>query len=113
MIRVINFCCFAVTALVCLALYHVSDETRVTHNKAVAIRQQITDEQQQIARLEIRWQQLADPARIQQIATTASGSDDAPAVVLSSLTMLPRKGEASPMDDAELRSANAIVPSGD
>jgi hypothetical protein len=113
MIRVINFCCFAVTALVCLALYHVSDETRVTHNRALALREKIADEQQLIDKLDMRWQQLADPARIQQIATSLSGSEDAPAVVLSSLTMLPRKGEASPMDDAQLRSANAVVPSGD
>lgn len=113
MIRVINFCCFAVTALVCLALYHVSDETRVAHNKAILIRQQIADEQQQIDGLKMQWQELTLPGRIQQIAATESGADDAPAVVLSSLTMLPRKGEASPMDDAQLRSASAIVPSGD
>ncbi|HEY4114440.1 MAG TPA: hypothetical protein VGM17_10315 [Rhizomicrobium sp.] len=113
MIRVINFCCFAVTALVCLALYDVSDETRVTHNRALAIRQQIGDEQRQIKALEIRWQELALPGRIQQLAASESGSDDAPAVVLSSLTMLPRKGESSPIDDAQVRSANAIVPSGD
>jgi hypothetical protein len=113
MIRVINFCCFAVTALVCLALYHVSDETRVTHNRALALRDKIADEQQQIGKLEMVWQQLADPARIQQISASQSGSEDAPAVVLSSLTLLPRKGEASPMDDAQLRSASAVVPSGD
>jgi hypothetical protein len=29
MIRVLNFCCFAVTAFACLALYHVSEQTRV------------------------------------------------------------------------------------
>ena len=29
MIRVLNFCCFAITAFACLALYHVSEQTRV------------------------------------------------------------------------------------
>ncbi len=29
MIRLLNFCCVALTALACLALYHVSEQTRV------------------------------------------------------------------------------------
>ena len=29
MIRVVNFLCFAVSAFACLALYHVSEQTRV------------------------------------------------------------------------------------
>jgi cell division protein FtsL len=111
MIRVLNFFCFAVSALACLALYHVSDQTRATRGQVAQVAQQIAAEQQSISLLQAEWGRLSEPARIQRLSQVdAGGADDAPAVELSSLTMLPRKGEASPMEDAQLRSANVIVP---
>ena len=111
MIRIVNFACFAVCALTCLALYHVSDETRVTRAKAAAMDQQIASEQQAIRVLQAEWDRLAVPARIQDISKAETGTDDAPAVELSALTLLPRRGETTPMDSAQLRSASVVVPS--
>ena len=67
-------------------------------------------ERQSISLLQAEWGRLSEPARIQRLSQAGSGADDAPAIELSSLTLLPRKGETSPMEDAQLRSANVIVP---
>ena len=110
MIRIVNFACFAVCGLACLALYHVSDDTRVARAQAIAVNRQILAERQSIHVLQAEWDRLAVPERIQRLSHAETGADDAPAVELSALTLLPRRGEASPMGDAQLRTANAIVP---
>ncbi|HUJ48112.1 MAG TPA: hypothetical protein VLV55_13340 [Rhizomicrobium sp.] len=110
MIRVLNFFCFALSALACLALYHVSDQTRATRGQVAQVQRQIAAERQSISLLQAEWGRLSEPARIQRLSQAGSGADDAPAIELSSLTLLPRKGETSPMEDAQLRSANVIVP---
>lgn len=113
MIRVINFCCFAVSALACLALYHVSDQTRATRGQAADVVHRIAAEKQSISQLQAEWGRLSEPERIQRLSQAETGAEDAPAVELSSFTQLPRRGEVSPMNEAQLRSANAIVPVGE
>jgi len=110
MIRVVNFVCVAVCGLTCLALYQVSDQTRVTRGQAAAMDRQIATEEQSIHVLQAEWDRLATPKRIQDISKAETGAEDLPAVELSALTLLPRRGESTPMDDAQLRSASAIVP---
>ena len=112
MIRVINFFCFAVSALACLALYHVSEETRVTRAQLKMVKQQIAQEQQLSDVLQAEWGRVADPARIQHLAQAQLGSEDKAAVELSSLTLLPRRGDSNTVGDAQLRSASASAPAG-
>jgi hypothetical protein len=61
--------------------------------------------------LEAEWAKVADPSRIQQLATTRLGLEDSTSVQLSSLEMLPRRGEdAAPLSTSPVRKANVVVP---
>ena len=44
--------------------------------------------------LQAEWARVADPARIQRLAQAELGTTDTPTVELSSLTLLPRRGQA-------------------
>src|SRR3954471_10336614 len=111
MIRVINFFCFAVSAFACLALYHVSEQTRVTRAETRFVHSRIAQEEQLMDVLQAEWGRVADPSRIQRLAEAQLGAEDKAAVELSSLTLLPRRGDANTVGDAEVRSASAVVPS--
>ena len=108
MIRVINFFCFAVAAFSCLALYHVSEQTRVARAELRAAQGGIARERQFSDALQAEWGRVADPSRLQGLAD-AQGVEDKPAVELASTTLLPRRGE-NVVGDAEVRSASVIVP---
>jgi|ERR1051326_3254657 cell division protein FtsL len=113
MIRVATFFCFAVSALACLALYHVSEQTRVARTELSAVHRQIAAEQQSLHTLEAEWGRVADPARIQHLAQARLGMDDAPAMELSSLKLLPRRGDEAPLSEGQVRTASAVVQAGD
>jgi hypothetical protein len=59
--------------------------------------------------LEADWERVADPARIQQLAQRKLGLGDTPTMELSSLELLPRRGEASPLGETQLTQASATV----
>lgn len=107
MIRIINFVCFVVSALTCLALYHVSEQTRVTRAELRSVQLRAAQERQLSEVLQAEWSRVANPARIQRFAE-AGGIEDRPAVELSSTTLLPRHEDAM-VGDAEVRSASAVV----
>jgi cell division protein FtsL len=109
MVRVMNFFCFALSALACLALYHISEQTRVARVQLSAVEHQIADEKDSMSVLQAEWARAADPSRIQQLAQSHLGLNDAPAVELSSLELLPRRGDA-PLADAPVRNASVTAP---
>ena len=112
MIRVVNFFCFAVSALACLALYHVSEQTRVARAE-LRLTQRLTAQEEQISDvLQAEWGRVADPSRIARLAQAQLGMEDKGAVELSSMTLLPRRGEDL-IGDAQVRSASAVQPSAD
>ncbi len=104
MIRVLNFCCFAVTALACLALYHVSEETRVARVELRSVQQKIVDQREAMKVLQADWERVTDPARIQRLATAKLGIGDTPTVALASLEFLPRRGETKDMQQASVET---------
>lgn len=108
MIRVMNFFCIALAALSCLALYHVSEQTRVAHVQLSQVAHQITTEKSAMNVLQAEWSRVADPQRIQQLAETKLGLTDQPTVELSSLELLPRR-DAAPLG-SDMRNANAVQP---
>jgi hypothetical protein len=61
--------------------------------------------------LEAEWGRVADPARIQMLAQTRLGISDQPTVELSSLELLPRRGEAQAPGEGPVRNASAVAPS--
>jgi cell division protein FtsL len=109
MIRVLNFCCVAVSALACLALYHTSEQTRIARVQLSSVERQIGEQQDAMKVLDADWQRVADPARIQQLAQSHLGSADEPAVELASLELLPRRGDAMPLSGTPLTQASAAA----
>jgi hypothetical protein len=100
MIRVLNFCCFAFTALACLALYHVSEKTRVARIELHTAQQQIAGEEEAMKVLQADWQRVSDPVLIQQLASAKLGISDTPAISVASLELLPRRGETKDLQQA-------------
>ncbi|HEY4943623.1 MAG TPA: hypothetical protein VII56_19500 [Rhizomicrobium sp.] len=111
MVRVLNTLCVALMGLSILALYHVSERTRVA---SVALRQvsgEIVREQANMSVLETEWERVAGPGQIQALAANRLGLNGTPAVQLSSFELLPRRGEdPMPLTTAPIRQANAQAP---
>ena len=112
MVRVLNFFCVAFMGLAILALYHVSEATRVARVELDRTNRQIADTQGQISVLQTEWERVAGPARIQQLAQQQLGMTDTTSVHLSSFDLRPRRGEAAPLANTPVRNASAVVPSG-
>jgi hypothetical protein len=111
MIRILNFVCVALAGFSCLALYHVSEQTRVARVELSHVNHQIAQERGLNSVLEAEWDKVAEPGRIQQLAQTKLGLDDSTSVQLASLEMLPRRGEdAAPLSNSPVHNASAVVP---
>jgi len=106
MIRALNFCCFAVTALACLALYHVSEQTRVARVQMLTVQHRIVDQQEAMKVLEADWERVSEPSRIQTLASMKLGMGDTPTLEVASLEFLPRRGDAK----SAVIDANAVAP---
>ena len=111
MVRILNFFCVAVMAFTILALYHVSEKTRVAHMQLIQVKSQIAEQRGAIGVLETEWQHVASPDRIQQLAQAKLGMADSASVQLSSFDLLPRRGaEPAPLNNTPLHNASAQVP---
>ena len=71
MVRVLNFFCVAFMGLAILALYHVSEATRVAQVELDRVTRQIADTNGQISVLQTEWERVAGPARIQAAGRAA------------------------------------------
>ena len=109
MIRVMNIFCVALMGLSILALYHVSEKTRVAHMELTQAIDHIKTEKAHLGVLETEWQNVASPERIQQLAQAKLNMADTASVQLSSFDQLPRKGDA-PLNNSPVRNASAQVP---
>jgi cell division protein FtsL len=109
MVRVLNFLCVACMGLAILALYHVSEATRVARVELSQVGHQIEDTKTQVSVLQTEWERVAGPARVQELAER-QGMTDTASAELSAFDLLPRRGEQAPLDNAPLRKANAVVP---
>jgi cell division protein FtsL len=111
MIRVLNFFCVALMGLSILALYHVSEQTRLAHVALNSTNVQIAKERTNISVMEVDWEHLASPERIATLAQSKLGLDNTPTVQLSSLELLPRRGEDdAPLTPSPVRRASDVVP---
>ena len=91
MVRILNFFCVALMGFSILALYHVSEKTRVAHMELNQVNTQIAQEHSTIGVLETEWQHVASPERIQQLAQSRLNMADTASVQLSSFDQLPRR----------------------
>ena len=111
MVRVLNFFCVAFMGLAILALYHVSEATRVARVELDRATRQIADTRGQISVLQTEWERVAGPARIQQLAESRLGMSDTVSVQMSSFDQLPHRGQdAAPLNNTPLHDASAQVP---
>ena len=110
MVRVLNTVCVALMGLSILALYHVSEKTRVAGVALQSVDRQIAQEQATMSVLETEWAHDADPAKIQALAVSRLGIANAPAVQLSSFEALPRRGDPAPLTDSPIRQASLRTP---
>jgi cell division protein FtsL len=108
MIRVLNFFCVALMGLSILALYHVSERTRVAQMELVKTHRQIREARESIGVLQTEWARVAGPARVQELAQR-HGMTDTVSAQLSSFEQLPRRGDA-PLNNSPLRNASAEAP---
>ncbi len=110
MIRVINFFCVAFMGLSILALYHVSEQTRVARVQLSQVDHKIAGERAAMNVLETEWEHVASPDRIATLAASKLGLDNTATMQLSSLTLLPRRGDdTAPLNNTPLRPASAVV----
>jgi hypothetical protein len=111
MIRVLNFFCVALAGFACLALYHVSEQTRVARLELRNTQQQIVTENVTMKVLQADWQRVANPSRIQYLAQQRLGLSSAPMKEYASLQYLPRLGQALPgNNDSQINNASAVIP---
>ncbi len=112
MIRVLNFFCVALVGLSCLALYHVSEQTRVA-------RMQLSQVNRQIAQDTQHHQRAAKPNGSRSPIPPASSNWRSRnwaltmprSVQLASFELLPRRGEdTAPLNNSPVRNANAVMP---
>ena len=110
MVRILNFVCVALSALACLFLYHVSEQTRVAGVELSHVNREIVTERNAMSVLQAEWARVADPARIQRLSQARTGTVDAPTVELASLSLLPHRGQIESLGDGPVRAASAIIP---
>ncbi len=79
MIRVLNFFCVAVRGLSILALYDVSEHTRLADVGVARTAHEIAKEHDRISALEAEWEFTARPERVATLAQSNSASTTPPA----------------------------------
>lgn len=109
MIRTLNIAFIVLTGLVCLGLYRIAEEARVTSADLRAAERAIQFESDTLTVLGAEWARITQPARIQALASRHLDLVDEPAVELSSLTQLPPKNPPLAPESA-FRNAKAVVP---
>jgi cell division protein FtsL len=111
MVRILNFVCVALMGVTILALYHVSEKTRVAHMQLAQVNARIAQERSAIGVLETEWQHVASPDRIQKLAQARLGMADSASVQLSSFDQLPRRGsDPVPLNNTPVHNASAQLP---
>ena len=111
MVRILNFFCVALMGFSILALYHVSEKTRVAHMELSRVNAQIAQEKGAIGVLETEWQHVASPERVQQLAQARLGMADTSSAQLSSFEQLPRRGaDPAPLNNTPVHNASAQIP---
>ena len=111
MVRILNFFCVALMGFSILALYHVSEKTRVAHMELNQVNASIVQERNAVGVLETEWQHVASPERVQQLAQAKLGMADSSSVQLSSFDQLPRRGaDPAPLNNTPVHNASAQIP---
>jgi hypothetical protein len=110
MVRILNTVCVALMGLSILALYHVSERTRVASVELRHVERSIASERSATSVLQAEWERVAGPARIEALAARDQGDDKPQQVQLSSFDQLPRHGDDTPLTNTPIRQASVQSP---
>jgi hypothetical protein len=108
MIRILNFVSFAFAALCCLALYHLSEQTRVARVRLSVVERQIVEDRDAMKVLQADWERVSEPSRIHALAQTQLGLSDTAAVAVASLDLLPRR-DVAPLAGSPVQTASVAA----
>jgi hypothetical protein len=111
-VRIANFFFVAAMGMSILANYHISEQTRLAAVELSSVDRGIVEQRSATTVLQAKWEQVAGPARIQALAQTKLGMNDAATAQLTALEMLPRHGDDAPLGNSEVRQASTQAPSG-
>jgi hypothetical protein len=92
---VLNFLFVVATALTCLWLNHVADETRVADAELRRARVDIMVENQTQKVLQADWERVSNPDVIRTLAVSRVGLADEATIEVASLELLPRRGDTA------------------
>jgi hypothetical protein len=109
MIRILNLAFIAVTAISCLGLYRIAEETRISDAELRATEASIAEERNALVILGAEWARVTEPTRIEALVERHLPLSEEPTVQLSSLNSLPERA-LIPSDEPTIRSASAVVP---
>lgn len=101
MVRILNVLCLGLLGVSILALYQVSERTRVVGVELRTVERQIVEEQAKAGDLQVAYEEVARPDRIQKLAEVSLGMSDTATVQLASLNLLPRR-DGTPEPTAKL-----------
>ena len=103
---VLNFLFVVATALTCLWLNHVADETRVADAELRRAKVEIAVESQTLKVLQANWERASTPDVIRTLAVSRLGLADEATVEVASLELLPRRGDTAPLAASPVTNAS-------
>jgi hypothetical protein len=103
---VLNFLFVVATALTCLWLNHVADETRVADAELRRAKAEIAVEGQNLKVLQADWGRASNPEIIRTLAVSRLGLEDQATVEVASLELLPRRGDTAPLAASPVTNAS-------
>ncbi len=106
---VLNFLFVVATALTCLWLNHVADETRVADAELRRAKAEIAVEGQTLKVLQADWERASNPDVIRTLAVSRLGLEDEATVEVASLELLPRRGDMAPLAASAVINASVGV----
>jgi hypothetical protein len=106
---VLNFVFVIATALTCLWLNHISDETRVANAQLRKANADIAVESQAFKVLQADWERASNPDVVRTLAETRLGLADEATVEVASLELLPRRGEMGQPAASAMTNASATA----
>ena len=109
MLRILNVAFVAITATLCVGLYRVAEEARVTQEELRGTLAAVARENDDLIVLGAEWARLTQPARIQALAARHLKLADDPSLQLSSVTSLPSRSMPVVPDNA-IRAAKVVQP---
>ena len=111
MVRILNFFCVALMGLTILALYHVSEKTRVAHMELARSMARSPRSRAHTACWKPNGSMSPRPSASSNWRRQRLGMADTASVQLSSFEQLPRRGDdPAPLNNTPLHNASAQVP---